>query len=73
MKVCLVNLKLSDQLEKPKSIMRIFFYTSILFLITNFCFSQNLNFIIQVNDRLLNNGEIANLYLSTGLENHAKK
>ena len=53
--------------------MRKLFYASILFLITHFCFSQNVNFIIQVNDRLLNNGEIANLYLTTGKENDAKK
>jgi hypothetical protein len=53
--------------------MRKLFYASILFLITHFCFSQNVNFIIQVNDRLLNNGEIANLYLTTKKENDAKK
>ena len=53
--------------------MRNIFYTSILFIITNFCFSQNVNFIIEVNDRLLNYGEIANLYLTTGKEKDAKK
>ncbi|WP_367754710.1 hypothetical protein [Flavobacterium sp. WC2430] len=53
--------------------MRKILYTSILFLITNFCFSQNVNFIIQVNDKLLNYGEIANLYLTSGKENDTKK
>jgi hypothetical protein len=48
-------------------------YLFFLYLITNLCFSQNVNFIIQVNDRLLNNGEIANLYLTIGKENNAKK
>ncbi len=53
--------------------MRKIFYASILFLTTSFCFSQNLNFIIQVNDKLLNDGEIANLYLTSVKGNDAKK
>ncbi|UPQ79634.1 hypothetical protein M0M57_02060 [Flavobacterium azooxidireducens] len=37
---------------------------TIIFLIfTRLCFSQNINFIIQVNDKLLQYGELANLYL----------
>jgi hypothetical protein len=46
-------------------------YLYIFLLATQFCFSQNINFIIQVNDRLLNQGEIANLYFVFG--NEAKK
>jgi hypothetical protein len=48
-------------------------YIFLLFLITNLCFSQNVNFIIQVNDRLLNFGEVSNLYIIIGEENSAKK
>ena len=51
--------------------MRNIFYTSIF--LSSFCFSQNVNLIIEVNDRVLNYGEIANLYLTTGKEKDAKK
>ena len=53
--------------------MRKYLYLFCLFLLTNLCFSQNVNFIIQVNDKLLNYGEVANLYLTVGKDNNTKK
>ncbi|MEW5677381.1 hypothetical protein ABGT15_13805 [Flavobacterium enshiense] len=53
--------------------MRKKFYYYIFLLFVQLSFSQNVNFIIQVNEKLAEQGRIANLYVKFSTENQSKK
>ena len=48
-------------------------YIFILLLFSGYSFSQNINLMFQVNDKLLNYGELANLYITFSNDNLAKR
>jgi len=48
------------------------YFLLILLCVAKLSFSQNINFIIQVNDQLLTNGEIQNLYIKFDAEKNEK-
>jgi len=42
-------------------------------LLSSYCFSQNVNLIIQVNDKITEQGQVANLYIKFSNENQSER